>query len=85
LQFRRRRYLEFIFEVILGTIVESIVELWTNFMKKRNPDYDNNRIKKAITIIIAILLILVITSLFLGILFLIELIFPNLFDVVSFD
>ena len=77
--------MEFIFEVILGTIVESVVELWTNFMKKRNPDYDNNGIKKAITIIIAVLLILVITVLFLGIFFLIEWIFPNLFDVVGFD
>lgn len=78
-------HLDFILEVILGTIVESIVELWTNFMKKRNPDYNNNRFKKAITIIISIILILVITALFLGVLFLIEWVFPNLFDIVGFD
>ncbi|MDV3425838.1 MAG: hypothetical protein LIR50_00940 [Bacillota bacterium] len=77
--------MDFILEVILGTIVESIVELWTNFMKKRNPDYNNNRFKQAITIIISIILILMITALFLGVLFLIEWVFPNLFDIVGFD
>lgn len=77
--------MEFIFEIIIEVIIEAIVEVWTNLMKKRNPDYDNNRVKKVITKIIAVILILVIMVLFIGILFLIEWIFPNLFDVVGFD
>ena len=81
LKVRRGKHLEFIFETILYTTLE----LWTNFIKKRNPDYNNSRSKKVLTIVIKVLLILVVTILFFGILFLIEWIFPNLLDVVRFD
>ena len=81
LKFRRKKHLEFIFE----TILDATLELWTSFIKKRNPDYDNCRSKKALSIVIKVLFILVVTILFLGILFLIEWIFPNILDIVRFD
>ena len=50
--------MEFIIEFIFGIIFEGTLELWTNFMKKRNPDYDNSRSKKIFPILIGILLTL---------------------------
>jgi uncharacterized protein YacL len=79
------KMLEAIFEFIYEVLLEGVIELWTNFMKKRNPDYDNSRMKKVLTATIGVILMLVIAILFLAILFLIEWIFPNLFNIVEFD
>lgn len=54
-------------------------------MKKRNPDYDNHRSKKIFAKIVAVMLIIGTTVLLLGILFLIEWGYPNLFSFVGFD
>lgn len=77
--------MEFIIEVIFETILDSVSELWTNFMKKRNPDYDTNRNKKILSKIVAVLLIFATTILIFGILFLIEWKNPDLFNIVGFD
>ena len=60
--------MEFIFEAIVDTVLET----WTNLMKKRNPDYVNVRFRKSIALIVAIIMMLVLVALFLGILFVIE-------------
>jgi len=73
--------MEFIFEAIVDTVLET----WTNLMKKRNPDYVNVRFRKSIALIVAIIMILVLVALFLGILFVIEWLFPQLFDVIRFN
>lgn len=73
--------MEFIFEAIVDTILET----WTNLMKKRNPDYVNVRFRKSIALIVAIIMMLVLVALFLGILFVIEWLFPQLFDVIRFN
>lgn len=77
--------MEFIIEAVFGSIIGSIPELWTAFMKKRNPNYESSRSIKLIAIIIGILLMLIGTALILGFFFLIEWIFPNLLDVVGLD
>jgi len=71
MRFRRRRYLGFIIEIVFGVIFDGILELWTNFMKKRNPDYDNSRIKNVFTIVIGVILTVLTLILILCILFLI--------------
>lgn len=53
-------------EGILGALVEKIVESWTNFMKKRNPEYSNNRFKKAIVLFITIIFMLLIAAVILA-------------------
>lgn len=54
-------------------------------MKKRNPDYDNNRFRKGITIVAGLLMSVLILALFLAVLFFIEWLDPDLFDLVGFD
>lgn len=61
----------FIIEIVFGVIFDGILELWTNFMKKRNPDYDNSRIKNVFTIVIGVILTVLTLILILCILFLI--------------
>jgi hypothetical protein len=71
MRFRRRRYLGFIIEIIFGTIIDGIFELWTNFMKKRHPGFDNSHYKKVFIIVIGVLMTIVTTILILGIIILI--------------
>ncbi len=76
--------MEFIFEALVGPIVEAITEDWFVFMKKKNARYENRFLIRTVTILVAILIIILIVGGFLGILFLLEWLFPNLLDVVAF-
>lgn len=76
---------ELILEAILGTAIEGVLDAWTRFMKKRNPDYENNRFRKGITIVAGLLMSVLILALFLAVLFFIEWLDPDLFDLVGFD
>jgi len=60
--------LGFIIEIVFGTIIEGIFGLWTNFMKKRHPRFDNSHCKKVFIIVIGVLLTILTTILILGIL-----------------
>lgn len=85
LELMRIGVLEVIMEVVFGTILEGILELWTNFMKKRNSDYDNSSSKKVFTKIIGAILVIVGMIIIIVVLSIIEWLYPNLFDMVSFD
>ena len=58
----------FIIEIVFGTIIDGIFELWTSFMKKRHPHFDNSHYKKVFIIVIGVLLTILTTILILGIL-----------------
>lgn len=46
-------------------------------MKKRNPDYDDWRIKNIISVIIGVILMVLVIAIAFGVLILIKWIFPN--------
>ena len=76
--------MEFILEIILEPIVEGLLRLWSKIYN--NPDYNNSRLKKVLTIIVGVVLALVTTAIIiLGVLYLIEWLNPSLFDVVGLD
>ena len=76
--------MEFIFEVLIGPIIEMTTEAWIGFMKKKNPHYKSRFLVKIVTVLVIILIVLLFGGAFLGILFLLEWLFPHFLDVVEF-
>ena len=70
-------------EGILEIVIDAVLSLWNKFMKRKNPDYKSNRSKRLLKIIIGVLLVIFVFALFSGILFIIGLIFPNLYNMIA--
>lgn len=77
--------MESFFEFFYEVIIDSSLELWTNLMRRRNPNYDSNRYKKMLTEIIFVALGLVLFIVIVGFIAIIEWLFPNFLDIVRFD
>lgn len=72
-------------EVLVETLVEGVLQIWTDYRRKTDPDYRGSRFKKAVTAIIGVFLITAVMALFLGGFFFIEHLKPELFDIVGLD
>lgn len=77
--------MEIVVEFIFELIFEGILELYTSWRKKKNPNYDNTKFKKVIDVIIKIIIVLLILILFIGLMFLMEWLFPELSDIIDFS
>lgn len=72
-----------LFEGVLELMIDAVLSLWNRFMERKNPDYKLNKSKTLFTIIVSILLVITVFALFLGILFIIGLIFPDLYNMLA--
>lgn len=77
--------MEIVVEFIFELIFEGILELYTSWRKKKNPNYDNTKFKKVIDVFIKIIIVILILVIFIELMILIEWIFPELFDIISFS
>ena len=64
---------------------EGLLEGYTAYRKKRNPDYNHTKLKKITDCIIKIFIVIIILTIFLFIVFIIEHFYPNLLDIIIFD
>lgn len=77
--------MEWIVEFIFELLFEGILEGYTAYRKKKNPDYNNTKLKKITDCIIKIFMVIIILIIFVLIIFIIEHFYPNLFDMIYFD
>jgi len=77
--------MEIVVEFIFELIFEGILELYTSWRKKKNPNYDNTKFKKVIDVFIKIIIVVLILVVFIGLIFFIEWLFPELFDIIDFS
>ena len=77
--------MELMVEFICELIVDGILEGYTAYRKKKDPNYDNTRLKRIIDKIIKVLIIIILVAIFLGIIFLIEKFYPEFFDIIGLE
>ena len=77
--------MEIIVEFISELIVEGILEIYTAYRKKKDPNYDNTKLKRIIDKIIKVLIVIILVAIFIGVVFLIEKFYPEFFDIIGLE